>query len=206
MQVELDRISTAQLHSFTQRRRPRVGLLLNAGQCCQLWCFCPSYTCTTLAGHLNLTGTSSVSKIMSAESDYRCLEMHADSTICVVLAQLREDKTTLIATMEVHASFRRLLKRTLYCELFPWCEGAPMPTLRPHAPAPAPPDNWQATQLSTRVRMQCTKSKSKVHRTCGRVRPAKRCPHLHARAAELCLSELSHTHFSPMLEIGRPAK
>ena len=128
-----------------------MGLLLNAGQCCQLWCFCPSYTCTTLSVNLNLMGTSSVSKIMNAESDYRCLEMHADSTICVVPAQLREDKTTLIATIEVHASFRRLLKRTLYCELFPWCEGAPMPTLQPHAPAPAPPDNWQLPHSYLRV-------------------------------------------------------
>jgi hypothetical protein len=59
-----------------------------------------------------------------------------------------------------------------------------------------------ATQSSTRVRMQSTTSKSKVHRTCGGVRPAQRCPHLHARAAELCLSDLSHTHTSPMLEIG----
>ena len=140
-----------QLHSFTQRRRPRVGLLQNAGQCCQLWCFCPSYTGMTLSGNLNLTGTSSVSKIMSAESDYRYLEMHADSTICVVPAQLREDKTTLIATIEVHASFRRLLKRTLSCELFPWCEGAPMPALRPHASAPAPPDNWQLLHSYLRV-------------------------------------------------------
>jgi hypothetical protein len=139
------------LHSFTQRRRPRVGLLRgqeNAAQTLGVFWFCPSYTCTTLSGNLNLTGTSSVSKIINAESDYRCLEMHADSTICVVLAQLREDKTTLIATIELHASFRRLLKRTLYCELFPWCEGAPMPTLRPHAPAP---DNWQLPHSYLRV-------------------------------------------------------
>jgi hypothetical protein len=54
--------------------------------------------------------------------------------------------------------------------------------------------------------MQSTKSKSKVHRTCCCMRPAKRCPHLHARAAELCRSELSHTYLSPMLEIGRPAE
>ncbi len=140
-----------QLHSFTQRRRPRVGLLLNAGQCCQLWCFCPSYTCMTLSGNLNLTGISSMSKIMNAESDYRYLEMHADSTICVVLAQLREDKTTLIATIEVHASFGRLLKRTVYCELFPWCEGAPMPTPPTARARPPPPDNWQLPHSYLRV-------------------------------------------------------
>ena len=128
-----------QLHSFTQRRRPRVGLLLNAGQCCQRWCFCPSYTCTTLWGNLNLTDTSSVSKIMNAESDYRCLEMHADSTICVVLAQLREDKTTLIATIEVHASF--IASSSLGVKARP-CQ--PSDRTRP-------PDNWQLPHSYLRV-------------------------------------------------------
>jgi hypothetical protein len=129
VQVELDSMSTAaQFHATAGSPSSKSGAFTGGKTMLSTLSgvVCPSSTCMTLSGKLNVTGTSSVSKKMSAESDYRYLEMHADSTISVVLAQMREDKTTLIATIELQASFRRLLKRTMYCELFPWCEGAPI--------------------------------------------------------------------------------
>ena len=131
VQVELDRISTAaQFHATAASPSSKSGAFTGGRTMLSTLSgvVCPSSTCMTLSGKLNLTvpGTLSVSKKMSAQSDYRYLEMHADSTISVVLARMREEKTTLIATIELQASFRRLLKRTMYCELFPWCEGAPM--------------------------------------------------------------------------------
>ena len=94
-------------------------------------------------GKLSLTGTctgdSFMSRMSSQESDYRYLEMHADQTISVPIAQLRADTHVLEASIELQAQARRLLKRTVYCELFPWCEAAPMhPADRMRLPALLP--------------------------------------------------------------------
>ena len=97
----------------------------------------------SLSGKLSLTGTctgdSFMSRMSSQESDYRYLEMHADQTISVPIAQLRADAQVLEASIELQAQARRLLKRTMYCELFPWCEAAPIhPADRMRLPALLP--------------------------------------------------------------------
>jgi hypothetical protein len=82
---------------------------------------------------------SFLSRINSQESDYRYLEMQVDQTISVPIAQLRADAQVLEASIELQAQARRLLKRTVYCELFPWCEAAPMhPADRMRLPALLP--------------------------------------------------------------------
>ena len=71
-------------------------------------------------------GSSLMSQMSSHEADYRYLEMRADTTISRPIAQLCKDTARLEASVELQAQIRRLLKRTMYCELFPWCEAAPM--------------------------------------------------------------------------------
>ena len=67
------------------------------------------------------------------------LEMQADETISVPIAKLREDTEVLNAVVELQSHLRRLIKRTLYCELFPWCSAAPMhPADRMHLPVLLP--------------------------------------------------------------------
>jgi hypothetical protein len=142
---------------------------------------------------------SFLSRINSQESDYRYLEMQVDQTISVPIAQLRADAQVLEASIELQAQARRLLKRTVYCELFPWCEAAPMhpadrmrlPALLPSAgnchTGTAAPDAAAALctaaderpstsrlQASTRTRLRSTKSSLKRRLTCGVVCPARR--------------------------------
>ena len=50
-----------------------------------------------------------MSRMSSQESDYRYLEMHADQTLSVPIAQLRVDGQVLEATIELQAAARRLL-------------------------------------------------------------------------------------------------
>ena len=81
------------------------------------------------------TGSSFMSRMSSHESDLRYISMQADETISVPIAQLRADTEILDACVELQSKLRRLLKRTMYCELFPWCKGAPIhPAERMHLP------------------------------------------------------------------------
>lgn len=133
VQVEFGRVAAAaQFHATAASPASKSGAFTGGRR-----------TIGSLSGKLSLTGTvtgdSFMSRMSSQESDYRYLEMHADQTLSVPIAQLRVDGQVLEATIELQAAARRLLKRTMYCELFPWCEAAPMhPAERMRLPALLP--------------------------------------------------------------------
>jgi len=118
VQVEFDRIATtAQLHATVASPSSKSGAYTGRRSM-------PGSGKQSLTG--TFTGSSFMSRMSSHEADLRHLTMQADTTISEPIAQLRQDAALLDATIALQSQLRRLTKRTMYCELFPWCAGAPI--------------------------------------------------------------------------------